>query len=309
MSVLKSDLAAVLKNNHILFIPSCVIVSMLAEFYSRVSTIGPAALAKGAAKNLAILLRRLAANLQSAADAYGSSRARFFSGDWREDRLRARALYFNLVARLGYLGGFLEAAERDLMRRIVGDMHRSWAALEDAMKKDCGACGTGGSEKCSCRYFRSTHPACWRSIMARTVMAMHNETAGDRPDTILILLCYTRVKAHILRELSKLECQKTVPGERFSPGRILCLSEDDRGITCPKCLMLTEELRHEDPMGETRNSPLHRVRDAARAKRCAGTASRTRPPSTAISPARCKNICANSQSQGLDCLSRQCQPW
>ncbi len=288
MSVLKSDLASVFKSNRIRYFPSCVIVCMLTEFYSQVSAANPDALTGSAFPNLMALLRRLAANLASAAETYAGSETRFFPGDWREDRLRARTIYFNLVSRLGHLVGLMEAAEGSLLRRVVNDMHRAWSALEEAMEGK-GASRRIHPEQTCCRYFRSLHPSCWQMVMARIVLALEADTAEERPGTVLLLLCYSRVKAHILKELARLERKNTIRGDRFSPDRILCLSDEDQGLSCPNCMTLTEGLRNGNPAAEGRGAPICCTRDTAHYARRVDTANRRRSDAT-VSLARRRRL-------------------
>lgn len=244
MSILNSNFSAILKNNSIIFMPSCILVEMVTEVYARVAALTPARMAEGEFADIIGLLERLAGNFSAAAEAVEKANLQFFAGDWRDDCLRVRTLYLNLTSRLWFLGGGLNAAERDMFRQNMDAMHTEWVALVNTLEwRDRE--NPSGDERC--RHFRSVHPSRWQQIMARIILSLDARATERRPGTFLMLLCFQRIRSQIMGEIDKLQKEATTHSE-FRAEDILCLSSEYLPITCPKCRMTTETFRRADPI-------------------------------------------------------------
>lgn len=238
---LRNNYANILNQKRILYVPSCLIVEMMTRLYSQVSTVNLTGTMHHVVPDLLVLLRRLGANLRTTAKAYQEKRIRFFIGDWRDDKLRARKLFFNVMSRLGYISELLAPIERKIIYQAVEKLTEEWLRLDEIMesraaeRKTCtGSCDT-------CRYFRSEHPGNWRQIMANIILALDAENERE-DDTYLILLCYKRVKMHLVKAIEESERRNSVV-EKFNPDRILVVSNEDLSITCPTCTLMTDSLR------------------------------------------------------------------
>lgn len=237
-TAVKSDYVDIIRNKKILYMPSCLVVEMMTKLYSQVSLINLSGNLHSVVPDLLILLRRLNRNLHATAEAYRDARIKFFIGDWREDKLRARRLFFNLMSRLGYLSELVGAVERRLIYKTIEDMGNEWALLDRIMESRCAETGTGKS--CgTCRYFRCQDPKGWRQVMANVVLYLDAVTEYPDDDTYLLLLCYKRIRTQLLQEIGSAE-SKTGAARKFSPERILCVSDEDFPITCPNCSCLTD---------------------------------------------------------------------
>jgi hypothetical protein len=212
---------------------------MLTRLYSRVATINLSGDMHAIVPDLLIYLRRLNLNLKTTAEAYDNTRVRFFIGDWKDDRLKARRIFFHLMSRLGYLSELVGTVERRLIYKAVEEMGNEWSNLDrimDARSSEtriAGCCGT-------CRYFRSQDPRGWAQIMANVVLYLDSVTGELDPDTYLILLCYNRIRVRLLQEIEGIQ---TRSGARvkFNPDKIICISEEDIPVTCPNCSRLTDD--------------------------------------------------------------------
>lgn len=238
MAMIDGEYANILNKYKILYMPSCLIIEMMTRLYSQVSMVNIVGNIHAVIPDLLILLRRVNHNLRCTSNAYRESRIKFFVGDWKDDRLRARKLFFNLMSRLGYLCEMVGASEKQLMFKAIEEMGREWGLLDGIMEEKCrerrfkSTCAT-------CSYFRSESRDSWRVIMANILVSLDRDAKYDGPDSCLILLCYKRIKTQLLREIEKMESVKGIGGT-FSPDRIMCISEEDLPISCPSCSLMTE---------------------------------------------------------------------
>lgn len=241
MTALRNSYAEIITDCKILYVPSCLVVEMLTKLYSQVSRINLAGCAHSVVPDLLVLLRRLSHSLKATAEAYEEKRIRFFIGDWKDDKLRARKLFFNLMSRLGYLCELFGTAERNMLYGSIEEMCAEWTALDRIMEKACEP-GEDAGRCLICRYFRSDSSENWRTVMARTILEL--DAAAEYPDeeTYLILLCYERVGKAFVRAIETMRRRGTT-AHSFSPERILCISNEELPINCPKCGRMTENLR------------------------------------------------------------------
>lgn len=241
MTAIRSSYADILEKCKILYVPSCLVVEMMTRLYSQVSTINISAGVQNVVPDLLILLRRLTHGLKVTADAYENERIRFFIGDWKSDKLRARKLFFNLMSRLGYMSELLGAVDKNLLYKSIEEMTAQWSALDRIMQDKCDVnnCNSG----CYlCRYFRSDSEDNWQNVMAKIILDLDANAEYPDADTYLILLCYERIGKSFTKAIETLQRRNTV-ARRFSPSRILCVSNEEFPMTCPKCGRMTETFR------------------------------------------------------------------
>ena len=238
-----SNYAKILKTKKILYIPTCIIIEMMTRLYSRVSSLSvPTRDPHADVPEILILLRRLNVNLRCTSRAYEESRIRFFIGDWRDDKLRARRLFFNLMSRLGDMSESLSTVEKKLLYDTIEEMGREWEHLDRIMDRKCEEskcakdCGT-------CRYFRSFNKTNWRNISANVLLHLNDKVEPEDSDAYLILVCYKRIRTQLINEITEIEKRTTQVGDRFPREKILCVSEEDIPISCPTCSAMTDGMR------------------------------------------------------------------
>ncbi len=241
MTAIRSKYVNILNENKILYMPSCLVVEMMTRLYSQVSLINLSTSMHNVMPDLLILLRRLTHNLRTTATAYREERIRFFIGDWKTDKLRARKLFFNLMSRLGYMCQLLGPVDRNLLYKAIEEMSNEWNSLDAIMEQKCEA------SRClyncaACRYFRPDSAENWQAVMAKTILELDEETEYPDDETYLVLLCYERIRSSVLNAIHTL-LRRTSGIRQFEAKRILCVSNEDLPITCPKCGRTTEILR------------------------------------------------------------------
>ncbi len=240
MSDIKSSYDRLLAENHFLYMPSCIIVEMMTKLYSEVALINLSGKLHNLVPDLLILLKRLNRDLKVTNKAYRDTRIRFFIGNWREDKLRARKLFFNLMSRLGYMSRMIDSVEKHLIFHAIDEMTHSWTALDNLLEAQL-ATQTNGQPR-NTRDFRRNSPDHWCEAMAETILDLDATIPQQEAGTYLILLCYDHVKTAVLHAIQTLERKRGLT-THFSPNRILCISHEDLHITCPTCALMTDSLR------------------------------------------------------------------
>lgn len=241
MTAIRSNYADILNDCKILYMPSCLVVEMMTKLYSQVSVISMSGSVQNVVPDLLILLRRLTHGLKATADAYENERIRFFIGDWKDDKLRARKLFFNMMSRLGYLSELLGAVDKNLLYKSIEEMTAQWAALDRIMEEKCDK-GKCQSSCHLCRYFRSDSPENWQMIMAKIILELDATAEYPDADTYLILLCYDRIGKAFTKAIDTLQRRSSVV-RRFSSSRILCVSGEELPINCLKCGQMARSFR------------------------------------------------------------------
>ena len=274
MTRLRNDYANTLTEKRILYMPSCIIVEMLTKLYGQVATINLSGNLHNVTPDLLILLRRMQHNLRVTAEAYEQSRIRFFLGDWRDDKLRARKLFFNIMSRLGYVSELLEHVERNMLFAAIEGMTAEWTALDRIM--DAKAEGDGGGGACAaCRYFRDCNTETWKQTMADIVLGLDGEADYGEADH-LILLCYGRVKQFLLSAIKDIERRNGTPG-KFNPDRIAVVSKENVRMSCPKCSAMTASIRKDGTQVIEDHYPYSAYAGDAAGKHGASSPPRRRP--------------------------------
>ncbi|MCC8189380.1 MAG: hypothetical protein LIP77_01920, partial [Planctomycetes bacterium] len=243
MSVLNNNFAAIMKRCTVLYMPSCLIVEMMTRLYSQISMVDPASNLTNIMPDLLVLLRRLNYNLRCTVEAYRESRIKYILGDWVDDKVRSRRIFFNLMSKLGYMSELVSPVQKRFLLQAIEETGRAWSDLDKTMEQRCQ------ESKCQrqcgqCRYFRNEHPGTWQQIMAN-ILASLDKSGGD-PDTYFLVLCYKRIKQQLLHEIDAIE-------PNFPAERILCVSEEDLPVTCPKCVLIRDNLLDSDVIGLSDN--------------------------------------------------------
>lgn len=242
MTAIGSDYTNILKSHKILYMPSCLVVEMMTKLYSQVSTINLSGSLHNLVPDLLILLRRMSLNLRATAEAYRQNRIRFFIGDWKDDKKRARKLFYNLMSRLGYMAELFGAAEKGLLYKAIEEMTEEWTVLDQIMEEKCNESLERDMSSSHTRYFRSDSPNNWQQVMAKTILALGDDEELEDPDTYLILLCYNRIRLSLLKVVEELQKKNSTP-KKLSREKVLCVSREDISISCPKCTLMTECIR------------------------------------------------------------------
>lgn len=231
MAYLGNDYATALSEKRILYVPSCVIVEMLAKLHEQMSAVNIAGSLHNVTPDLLILLRRMQRNVHVTAEAYDQGRIRYFIGDWNDDKRRARRLFFNIMSRLGYISELLEKVERSMLFAAIEGVTAEWAALDRLMdaKADERKCHAGGicNARCHCG------DASWRQAMAESI-AGHQDTPGDAPADSLFLVCYNKAKWQLLAAVKDVMRYNGV-SERLTSDRVLSVSKETAPLVCQKC--------------------------------------------------------------------------
>ncbi len=240
-SFIKSSYDRLLAENNILYMPSCLIVEMMTKLYSEMTLVNLSGKLHNLVPDLLILLKRLSRDLKVTADAYRETRIRFFIGNWREDKIRARKLFFNLMSRLGYLSRMIDNIDKRLIFHAIDDLSNSWTNL-DHLLEDQLTDPTSTPLSRETRDFRQKSPDHWCAAMAEIILDLDATLPAREANTYLILLCYRHVKNAVLHAIEQQQRKRSL-NLRFDPGRILCVSNEDLPITCPTCALMTDALR------------------------------------------------------------------
>lgn len=270
MTAASSRYAGILRDHRILYVPSCLIVEMMAKLFTQVSTISLSGDAYNIVPDLTTLLRRLTFNVKATAVAYREGRIRFFVGDWKRDKIRARKLLFNIMSRLGYISELLAPVEKRALFRAIEEMTAEWAALDSIMENRCPVnCGTGEGATCSCDYFRCESPENWRNDMARIILRLDAGEFSEyrQPGAYLLLLCYGRIKNVLVKMIGEVE-RKDGADRKFASDKILHVSDEEFPLSCPACTQISKELPDNNSTVIRKNyNPTQRPAPAAQTRR------------------------------------------
>lgn len=224
--------AEILLTKKILYMPSCVVVEMMAKLYSQIFAINKAGVMNGSVPELLRLLRRMRANLRATAEAYGNAHIRFFVSEWKDDRLRARKIVINTMAHLRFLAGMIAYEERGQIQEAIEGMTSAWTELDRVMDAKAGR----KNSDTVCRYFCNRAPENWKVAMANNVLTLEEDEGNQAEDSgCLVLICFGKIKRSLVTAIEAIERRQGHPG-RFNPDRILAVSDEDVLFSCPTCL-------------------------------------------------------------------------
>ncbi len=241
-SYIKSSYDRLLAENNILYMPSCLIVEMMTKLYSEMTLINLSGKLHNLVPDLIVLLKRLSRDLRVTAEAYRDARIRFFIGNWQEDKVRARKLFFNLMSRLGYMSRMIDNVDKRLIFHAIDELTNAWTDL-DHLLEDQLATQTSPPLSSDARDFRQSSPDHWCEAMAEIILELDATIPNQEANTYLILLCYPHVKTSVLHAIDNLQRKRPLH-HRFAPERILCVSNEELPMTCPTCALMTDCLRH-----------------------------------------------------------------
>lgn len=230
---INSDYATVLKTKKFLFMPTCIIVEMLNNLYKRVATINLSGSQHAVVPDLLVIMRRLNGNLQCTVDAYRNSRIGLFIGDWEEDKLRARKLFFNLMTRLGYLNDLISGFEKRLIYSSIEAMGRNWFALDKLLLRKTTD-KQASINNAITRHFRNADFENWRALMANMILYLHSISDYPDKDTYLILVCYEELRNQLLNEIGRIEIKNRI-GCNFPRERVVSASPEETALNCGAC--------------------------------------------------------------------------
>ncbi|MCC8107816.1 MAG: hypothetical protein LIQ30_01960 [Planctomycetes bacterium] len=260
MSVLLSHYARILQEKRIMYLPSCVVVEMMARLFSQVSQINLSGNLHNLMPDLLVLLRRMSTNLHATAESYRSDRIGFLVGSWKEDKLRARKLFFDLMSRLGYISELLGAVEKALLYRAIEEMSKEWAELDRLMEAKLRTRLVASSPPSeSARQLRPDSLDGWRSMLVATAADLQTRSA-EEPDLCLVLLCSEKARRALIDVI-----KAAAPDNDVLPDIIIAIHHQDASVSCPRCALLTEALQNSEPSEYRRSgSTSRKIRDSRR---------------------------------------------
>ncbi len=243
-----------------MYLPSCVVVEMMARLFSQVSQINLSGNIHNLMPDLLVLLRRMSTNLHATAESYRADRIGFLVGSWKEDKLRARKLFFDLMSRLGYISELLGAVEKALLYRAIEEMSKEWAELDRLMEANLRTRLTASSPPSeSAKQLRPDSLDEWREMLVASAADLRTR-AAEEPDLCLVLLCSETARKALIDVVSAAS-----PGNDTIPDIIIAIHHQDAPVSCPRCALLTESLRNTDaPEYRRSGSTSRKVRDSRR---------------------------------------------
>lgn len=237
----QSDYAGMLSTKRFLYMPSCVIVERMTQLYSGIFSIAQTGVVSGAAPLIIDMMEALREDLRVTSCMYRQPRMHFFYLDWREEKVRARRAFHNTMAQLRYVARMIGHGERKELYRAVEGLAAEWMELDRTL--DAKAAKRGGHTVC--RNFRHKSPENWAQKMAGILLTIDEDDESREGDG-LILLCSGKVKRSLVAAASGI-AQRL--GKKFDPDRILVVSDEDCGCSCPTCLEMADSLGAQAPDG------------------------------------------------------------
>lgn len=243
-----------------MYLPSCVVVEMMARLFSQVSQINLSGNLHNLMPDLLVLLRRMSTNLHATADCYRADRIGFLVGSWKEDKLRARKLFFDLMSRLGYISELLGAVEKALLFRAIEEMSKEWAELDRLMEAKLRTRLTASSPPSeSARQLRPDSLDDWREMLVASAADLQARSE-EEPDLCLVLLCSEQARKALIDVVSS-----ATPDNAIIPDVIIAIHHQDAPVTCPRCALLAESLQKTDEPEYRRSASTSRkYRDSRR---------------------------------------------
>lgn len=245
---------------NIIYIPSCIIVEIVAELYDFFQKL-PRTTALAVADLAAIhqVLLGVTESIKCTADAYESGNVKLFIGDWRMDKPNAEAIFTRLLNRINSTYAFNHA--HDPFIAVTDDLTHEWDRLNRILDVRCGT-GENRDRDTSIRYFHSADPTVWQRTMAHSILHLDESADYDSNDDCLILLCYSKVKTRLLNQIDYIQ-EKSFSKRKFCGDKITCVSDHDVPFSCPNCMRFVAGLANTKNVEATKqkNQQLGRSRD------------------------------------------------
>ncbi len=271
MSAYSRQYVSILNSREILYLPTCLIVEMMAKLLFRLADREEESDADTAVSELADDLNAFHLALLSTRIAYDSGKMRFFIGDWKNDRDTVRNALIYLLDRLRDLSERAGPANRRVFEGLVGSTSGEGLSLIATLDNQIEEGRTGSSVR-SCHYFRSMHAPGWRRVMARTAVVLDHGAHYRDDRTSLLLLCYRCIKQQLVTEIKGMG-RKLTHERQFNPDRLLVVSEGDTPASCPDC---SDFARHCCRAAGDRTTKYRMRREARRTTVVHGTAGRSK---------------------------------
>lgn len=242
MSDRASNYATLISTKKILYVPICVIIERMATLDSQLFWANKSErLTEDVQQTMLFMLNRFLTELHHTSDAYENGRVGLFMGDWKEDRLRADKIFTNLLNNLRKVGvARTVRGNRAEFGNFAKTLPDEWDRLYSILEKKCRLEYSKNAGDTS-NYFHSSSPTNWQRTMASIILSLDNRVTYADPDTYLILLCYSRIKAQFLRQIETMQV-KYGDQEKFNKDKILCVSDVDVCLSCPTCMRFTAEI-------------------------------------------------------------------
>lgn len=232
-----------LTRKKILYVPICLMLERLTRLYGLASQLAPMkALPE---ETMGFLFRRLQCyvdDIRLTAESYGNGRVKLFMGDWKQKADAANVLCRGLQANLRKISGRNAKFHRRDILEALEALQREWNRLCRVLS-DKGHTIIFRNPDAGTNYFHSNNLANWQQTMAAIILSIDEEAQQESPDTHLILLCHSRIKAHLVRQIEKIQ-QKSNAKEKFDKDRILCVDDCDGSTTCPTCMRFSDKTRN-----------------------------------------------------------------
>lgn len=235
MHVTASNYSTLLRTKNILYLPTCIVIEMMATANSHAFRLQSARdLDIESQKSMLSMLERFHGDLSTTSDAYENGKVKLFMGDWKEDKGKADLIFADLLYNLRVLRARAHKSVKPGMDEMENGLGREWGRLCGILDRRCRLNYHKGS-KTTVNYFHSSNPANWQRTMAMIILSIDDLLPVERTDTSLILLCYSRIRAQFVRQIEQIQ-MKTNIKDKFDSGRILCVSDVDVCISCPICM-------------------------------------------------------------------------
>lgn len=252
MRSITSNYATLLSSKRIIYVPTCLLLEIMATMYGHIMRIPTSGqLTQDYLGVIVILVLRFTNDLRTTFRAHEEGKVRLFMGDWRAERIRADRMFLSLSERLEEICSRYTGGRRAQLYNLLKYQKAEWARLFRLLDTVTGA-GETRERGSTVRYFHCSDTRTWRRTMAQIILAMaelHARELAENEDTHLMLVCYTRLKVLLLRQIEDLQL-KTAKKIRFDESKILSVSDQDIRITCPICVRFSDELlksRRESP--------------------------------------------------------------
>lgn len=259
-----SDYARLIMTRKIHYVPTCLILEILSSIYGYTVRIPiNRRTLEGERSRVIEVLEIFYNDLVCTLDAYDNGRMRFFSGDWKTNRLKAQRVFALFLGRLNRLHYFFWGTYQIQLKEFIRRLEKTWTALYALLDERCAALYNDGSNE-KTRYFHSSDIESWQKTMANIIADLHANTESA-DDEYLLLICCAKVKTRLLNQIEQMR-EKRGEASTFNSDCILCVSHGEAGAACPLCLRFSDEMLYPSkaaPQNVSTPFPLHPAYQAA----------------------------------------------